>query len=174
MVPSVTTTSAPATTSTYVVAPTQTVAGTTPYCYEWYTISSGGTFYAIEREYGITMAELVALNTAIKADYSNLELNVACCFSGVPLGSSSSVVSTTTTISTKTNITSAAPVTTPSPIQTGMASGCNVFYEAQSGDGCYDIAADYGISLDDFHAWNPAVGDKCAGLWPTYYYCVSM
>lgn len=171
---SATTTSTPATTSTYVAAPTQTVAGTTPYCYEWYTVGSGGTCYAIETEYDITMTELVALNTGINADCTNLELNVAYCVSGVPLASTSSVAATTTTTSTKTSTTSAAAVTTPSPIQTGIASGCTIFYEAQSDDGCYDIAAEYGITLDDFYAWNPAVGDECAGLWPNYYYCVGM
>jgi hypothetical protein len=55
-----------------------------------------------------------------------------------------------------------------------MASGCTVFYEAQTNDGCYDIAAEYGITLDEFYAWNTAVGDTCAGLWPDYYYCVGM
>lgn len=113
------------------------------------------------------MAELVALNTGINADCTNLELNVAYCVSGVPLSSVTTASATATT-------TSATAVITPSPVQTGMASGCTVFYEAQSGDGCYDIAAEYDISLDDFYAWNPAVGDDCLGLWPDYYYCVGM
>lgn len=47
-------------------------------------------------------------------------------------------------------------------------------YEAQPGDGCYDIAAEYGVTLDEVYAWNPAVGDDCSGLWPDYYYCVGM
>ena len=45
-----------------------------------------------------------------------------------------------------------------------MVSGCTVFYEAQSGDGCYDIAVEYGITLAEFYAWNPAVGSACACL----------
>ncbi|ROV86860.1 hypothetical protein VMCG_10810 [Cytospora schulzeri] len=57
------------------------------------------------------MAEFAALNTAISADCTSLELNVAHGVSG-----------------------------------------------AQSGDFCYDIAVEYGITL------SPAVGDKCAGL----------
>lgn len=63
---------------------------------------------------------------------------------------------TTTTMSTSTN---SGSVTTPTPTQTGMASGCTTFYEAVSGDGCYDIAASYGITLDEFYEWNAAVGD---------------
>jgi hypothetical protein len=54
-----------------------------------------------------------------------------------------------------------------------MASGFMVFYEVNPRDGCYDIAAMYGITLDEFYAWNPAVG-ACASLWPNYYYCVGM
>jgi hypothetical protein len=54
-----------------------------------------------------------------------------------------------------------------------MASRCTVFYEAKSVDGWYDIAAAYGITLDEFCAWNPVVG-ACVSLWPDYYCCVGM
>lgn len=43
-----------------------------------------------------------------------------------------------------------------------------------SGDTCYDLAEDNGISLDDFYAWNPAVGTSCADLDTGYYVCIGI
>lgn len=54
-----------------------------------------------------------------------------------------------------------------------MVSDCDKFYDVESGDGCYDIAASYGIALTDFYNWNPAVS-SCADLWPSYYVCVGV
>ncbi|OAL43397.1 LysM domain protein [Pyrenochaeta sp. DS3sAY3a] len=65
-------------------------------------------------------------------------------------------------------------VPTPSPIQKGMTANCNKFYFVVAGDGCYDIAAGNSISLDDFYAWNPAVGNTCAALWTKTYVCVGI
>ncbi|KAH8673362.1 hypothetical protein BX600DRAFT_535950 [Xylariales sp. PMI_506] len=62
---------------------------------------------------------------------------------------------------------------TPSPVQTGIVSGCTEFYEAVVGDSCDGIAANYGISLDQFYDWNPAVG-QCTDLEAGVYYCVSI
>jgi hypothetical protein len=50
-----------------------------------------------------------------------------------------------------------------------MVGRWNRFYHIVSGDGCWDIAADAGIVLADFYAWNLAVGTSCAGIWPNYY-----
>lgn len=50
-------------------------------------------------------------------------------------------------------------------------SNCDEFYDVQSGDGCYAIAASYSIALTDFYDWNPAVS-SCSDLWPSYYVCV--
>lgn len=80
----------------------------------------------------------------------------------------------TTTTKTTTTTTSGNGVATPTPTQSGMVSNCKKFYLVVSGDGCYDIAAAAGIALSDFYAWNPAVGDTCAGLWPNYYVCVGI
>ena len=79
----------------------------------------------------------------------------------------------TTTSSTASTTTTSA-VATPTPTQAGMVSGCTEFYEAQPDDGCYAIATEYGITLDEFVDWNPAVNSNCSGLWPDYYYCVAI
>lgn len=85
------------------------------------------------------------------------------------VNSASTVKSTTsTTVSTATG------VVTPSPVQTGMADDCNDFYLVQAGDGCWAIANDEGITLDDFYAWNPAVGDDCSGLQADVYVCIGI
>ena len=55
-----------------------------------------------------------------------------------------------------------------------MASNCNEFYYVVSGDGCWAIANDHGIALDDFYAWNPAVGSDCSGLEAEVYVCVGV
>lgn len=69
--------------------------------------------------------------------------------------------------------TTAAPVPSPTaPTQPGIVAGCQKYYTAVIGDGCWAIANDNGISLDDFYAWNPAVGTDCGGLWPDYAYCI--
>lgn len=65
-------------------------------------------------------------------------------------------------------------VATPTPTQTGMVSNCVKFYEAVSGDDCFDIAANNNITLIDFDFWNPAVGDNCAGLFADFWYCIGV
>lgn len=53
-----------------------------------------------------------------------------------------------------------------------MVSGCTKFYLVVANDGCWAIANANSIALEDFYAWNPAVGSDCATLQPTYYVCV--
>lgn len=59
-------------------------------------------------------------------------------------------------------------IVTPMPTQDGMVSTCDTFYLVQDGDGCYDIATSYDITLGELCAWNSAV-DDCSDLWPDYY-----
>lgn len=42
----------------------------------------------------------------------------------------------------------------------------------ESGDGCWAISNDVGISLDDFYAWNPAVNTDCSLLLTGFYVCI--
>lgn len=53
-----------------------------------------------------------------------------------------------------------------------MTAKCDDFYFIKSGDGCWAIANDNDISLDDFYAWDPAVGTDCAGPPSGYNVCV--
>ena len=70
--------------------------------------------------------------------------------------------------------TTSSGVTTPSPVQSGISKNCVIFYDVKSGDGCYDIANDHGITLDDFYSYNPAVGNDCSKLYPDNYVCVGV
>ena len=60
----------------------------------------------------------------------------------------------------------------PGPTQTGIVAGCTEWYVAQTNDECGWIAGNYSISLAQFYAWNPAVGDSCQFLVPGDAYCV--
>jgi len=67
--------------------------------------------------------------------------------------------------------------TKPKPTQPGLDASCTAFYKAVPGDSCWAIVqnlAGGAFSLDDFYAWNPAVGDECAGLQAAVYYCVGV
>jgi LysM repeat protein len=81
--------------------------------------------------------------------------------------------SSSVTSSESTSTESVDGVATPTPVQDGMADGCTAFYKVQSGDGCWAIANDHDISLDDFYSWNPAIGDDCSKLYPDVYVCIS-
>ncbi|KEQ98602.1 carbohydrate-binding module family 50 protein [Aureobasidium subglaciale EXF-2481] len=69
----------------------------------------------------------------------------------------------------------AAPacVKAPGPSQSGMPCYCKQFVQQTSGKYCGDLAGDNGITLTQFYAWNPAVGDECQYLVGGDYYCVS-
>ncbi|KAJ5987635.1 hypothetical protein N7451_012000 [Penicillium sp. IBT 35674x] len=163
-----TSTSTTSSTSSFVFPPSETVTGTTPDCYKWYEVESGDGCDTIDSTYDLTLAEFIALNTYIDTDCSNLWPGYSYCVSGIPLAS---ISSTTTSVG---STTTTGSVTTPTPTQTGMVSGCTEFYEAESGDGCWAIAVDHGITEAEFIDWNPAVGTDCAQLWPDYYYCIAV
>ena len=55
-----------------------------------------------------------------------------------------------------------------------MVSTCDEFYLVVSGDSCSAVAADNGVALSDFYAWNPAVGSSCAYLDVGDYVCVGV
>lgn len=81
--------------------------------------------------------------------------------------------SSATKPATTASATSATCATAPGPTQTGMPCSCKKFVQQTSGKYCGDLASDNGISLSQFYAWNPAVGDQCQYLVGGNYYCVS-
>jgi hypothetical protein len=105
------------------------------------------------------------MNQELNSECTNLLSGYAYC---VALVNGTSAEGTTGGTSTSPS------VVTPTPIQEGMAKNCDEFYKVQSGDGCYAIATEYGISLDDFYAYNPAVGNDCSQLYPDNFVCVGL
>jgi LysM repeat protein len=162
---SMTTTTTTTTTGTggAVVTPTPTQAGMVSDCTKFYLVQSGDGCYDIASAEGVALSDLYAWNPALNGDCSGLWPDYYIC-----VGRGDATATTTTTTTTTTVI------TTPTPTQTGMISGCKTFHLVQSGDGCYDIATKYGITLDQFYQYNPAVGNDCSGLWPDYYVCVGV
>ncbi|KAJ4417419.1 hypothetical protein N0V82_006186 [Gnomoniopsis sp. IMI 355080] len=123
--------------------------------------------------YDVTIAQLITWNPSLKYNASTpndcmLEAGYRYCADGNS-SSATAATTTTTTPSSSTSGSGSAGVVTPTPTQTGMVSTCSSFYFVQSGDTCYDIAADNGITLAEFYEWNPAVGDDCATLQAGYY-----
>jgi hypothetical protein len=55
-----------------------------------------------------------------------------------------------------------------------VVAGCVKWHVVASDDGCWAIANQYAISLDDFYKWNPGVGSNCESLWLGYAVCVGI
>lgn len=154
-----------------VSTPTPTQTGMASNCNRYYRVVSGDTCDSIATSQGLSLTDLYAWNQALGDTCSGLWVDYYVCVGVV--GSTTHEPSTTTLVtSTKT---ASNAVTTPTPVRAGMIGNCNSFHLVVSGDGCYDIAAAAGISLDDFYDWNPDVGTgTCASLWGGYYVCVGI
>ncbi|ORY01575.1 hypothetical protein BCR34DRAFT_521866 [Clohesyomyces aquaticus] len=156
----------------YLVDPPSTAAkDTIEDCSNWQVVSASDTCQAIADNNGLSLAQFQTYNPSVGSSCKLVNGNSYCIEQnwGVPpQPTSSSALPTVTSKPTPTN-----GIATPTPIQTGMNTNCNKFYLVKSNDGCYDIAAANGISLENFYAWNPAL-NSCAALWPTYYVCVGL
>ncbi|KAM5487940.1 hypothetical protein MaudMau93_004334 [Microsporum audouinii] len=151
-------------------------------CQYWAnSISPSDECGAILSYFDITEEQFLAWNPSLgDACESRLEEGHAYCVAAPPPkptpsfpNQTSTTGDTTTTSPSTSTLTSASPTSTvPSPTQPGLTPDCTKFYKVKPGDNCYDIAKTNGISQDDFNAWNPAVGDTCAGLWGGYYVCI--
>ncbi|KAI8959037.1 hypothetical protein F5Y11DRAFT_359517 [Daldinia sp. FL1419] len=63
------------------------------------------------------------------------------------------------------------------PTMPNIVKNCNAFYTVLegSGDSCWSITQQFGITLDQFYIWNPDVTDDCGtNFWPGYSYCVGI
>ncbi|KAH8899923.1 hypothetical protein GQ53DRAFT_790479 [Thozetella sp. PMI_491] len=142
--------------------PSPTQDGLSATCNNYY-LADGSIFcYDIAAKYGITLDNFYAWNPAVGTNCGSLWSGYYYC------------VGNSATSTAKPTTTTTAVATGPSPTQTGIISSCKTYYLADGSIFCYDIAAKYGISLDNFYAWNPAVGNTCANLWKGYYYCVGI
>lgn len=145
--------------------PTPIQTGMVSNCISFYKVASGDSCSAIAEANGISTADLISWNPAVKSDCTLLLIGDYVC-----VGTKTSATSTTKTSST----TAGNGISTPTPIQTGTVSTCNKFYLVKSGDSCSGIAEANSISTADLISWNPAVKSDCTLLLIDYYVCVGI
>jgi LysM repeat protein len=152
------------TTGNGITTPTPIQTSMVTDCDAFHSVTAGDGCSAIAASAGISLDDFYAWNPAVGDTCLGLDTGYYVCIDIVGY-----TASTTATTSTAGN-----GITTPTPIQTSMVTDCDVFHSVTAGDGCSAIAASAGISLDDFYAWNPAVGDTCLGLDTGYYVCIDI
>ncbi|OKL55262.1 hypothetical protein UA08_09466 [Talaromyces atroroseus] len=71
---------------------------------------------------------------------------------------------------------SSSPVSVPSPVQSGIASNCDQYAEAVSGDTCSGFAVAHDITTAQFYSWNTILGTEGANCALEFqantYYCI--
>ncbi|KAK6837970.1 hypothetical protein PG987_006251 [Apiospora arundinis] len=151
--------------------------GATQSCSAWVQDSYSLTCEAITKALGITLQQFQYWNPSTKLGggctlISNLYYCVEVNYVKTTPSATSQPTVTTTSVPAATSTTGGHGPATPSPTQAGMVANCNNFYQVASGDTCGNIASAQGISVEQFCAWNPAVGNACTSLWAGYYVCV--
>ncbi|KAH8761309.1 hypothetical protein BGZ57DRAFT_993033 [Hyaloscypha finlandica] len=143
--------------STTVPPPAPTPPGTTGSCFEWHVVVSGDTCSLLQETLGVTMAHLVLWNPNLAANCSNLLLGEAYCVAG-PTDST-----TTTILATKTSKATSAPTTAPSAAgsPTSTTGICGETYTVKSGDTCFAIWTEFGLTEAQLLTLNPTVDSNC-------------
>ncbi|CAK7212946.1 hypothetical protein SCUCBS95973_001632 [Sporothrix curviconia] len=90
-----------------------------------------------------------------------------------PIPTTTSTTTSTTATST-TTIAATSTTVLPHPTQTGLTADCTIFHEVVKGDTCPSIETQFGITADEFFAWNPAITTNCIDLFVNYYVCVGV
>ncbi|RDA83604.1 hypothetical protein CP532_2869 [Ophiocordyceps camponoti-leonardi (nom. inval.)] len=173
---------APATVSTRPQRPSPTQGGLTTDCTSYHLVESGETCMKIMSKYSnvFTLEQFYSWNPAVGNDCISLWLGYYVCIgvNGSPIPSSTTRPfngETPCCLSFHVLCSAPAPgINTPEPTQPGMVDNCDGFYYVQPGEGCASIASKHGISLDQFLAWNPTVGEDCHALWANANACVSI
>ena len=129
--------------SVSVTTTSASVSATPTACTKYYTVVSGDYCYLIETNFGITSAQLYAWNPTLDAN-CDLAIGQVLCVSESPTSTSSSVSTTTTSTSV-----SATPT------------ACTKYYTVVSGDYCYLIETNFGITSAQLYAWNPTLDANC-------------
>ncbi|KAI8938745.1 hypothetical protein NX059_004612 [Plenodomus lindquistii] len=155
------------TTTAKPTAPAPTHTGQPADCNKWDVVAEGDSCGSLASENGISVDQFYTWNPAVSKDcITNFWLGQAYCVG---------VSGDTTTSSSKrssTPSTTASP-TPPAPTHTGQPSDCNKWDVVVTGDNCGTMAADNGITVDQFYVWNPAVSKECVtNFWLGQAYCV--
>ncbi|KAF5229853.1 hypothetical protein FAUST_10152 [Fusarium austroamericanum] len=149
----------PSTPTNGIATPTPIQEGMTKSCNKFHPVSSTTTCSSIQNYYKITLAQLTAWNKALKSDCSGLWAGYNVCVG---------VIGQKPTPTNPGN-----GIQTPSPLQSGVTKNCKKFHLVASTTTCASIQKYCNITLKQFVAWNPRVGDGCIALWANYYVCVA-
>ncbi|KAH6699753.1 hypothetical protein BKA61DRAFT_706408 [Leptodontidium sp. MPI-SDFR-AT-0119] len=151
--------------------PAATHSGQPADCDGWHVVASGDSCQSVADDASISLDDFYAWNPAVSKDCTtNFWLGQAYCIHREGQGISISSSSATVTSSTATT-----EPTPPAPTHSGQPANCNKWDVVQSGDSCGSLAADNGISVDQFYAWNPAVSKDCVtNFWLGQAYCVGV
>ncbi|KAI7323846.1 hypothetical protein KC315_g8405 [Hortaea werneckii] len=124
-----------------------------------------------------TLASSTLSLTSTSAEPAVSNVSTSSSESPVPTTTSSPVSSVTPSSVTDTLTQRASTCGTAQPhaaTQDGIVSDCTQWYVAQSGDYCYSVAERFGISVDTFMGWNPAVDPPaCPSMLAGFAYCVA-
>ncbi|RMY58128.1 hypothetical protein D0863_12368, partial [Hortaea werneckii] len=126
---------------------------------------------------GSTLASSTLSPTSTSAEPTISTASSASSESQVPTTTSSPVSTVTPSSVTDALTQRASTCGTAQPhaaTQAGIVSDCTQWYVAQSGDYCYSVAERFGISVDTFMEWNPAVDPPaCPNMLAGFAYCVA-
>lgn len=138
-------------------------------CERFYKAANGDTCDKIIASFGgiFTSEEFISWNPAVGENCRDLWAGYYYCvgIAGTPTTPPPEIPDPTETTSIPAG---------PSPTQDGIISTCNRYHKAEEGDFCASVVAQYGITLDQFLAWNTALSADCSGFWLGYYYCVGI
>jgi LysM repeat protein len=131
-------------------------------CNKFYKVQKDDGCQKIADNNHISNADFLAWNPDVGPDCRNLKYDYYVC------------VGRDSTSTTPASTTTPTGIITPTPTQTGMVAGCDKFHKVEKGEGCQAILDHYGISLANFAAWNPDVGNDCRNLKYDFYACVGI
>ncbi|OAA81565.1 LysM domain protein [Akanthomyces lecanii RCEF 1005] len=145
-------------------------------CALWYNNDGDESCADVVSETWTDMVDFLRWNPSIDGVCENFKKGQSYCLDAraAEVGTSSSERPTSTTTKPATTTQPDNGIMTPSPTQPGMVANCGKFTLVRRYDKCEYIAQNFGISLQDFLAWNPKVGKDCAGLETEKYACVSV
>lgn len=179
---SITASQSPSTTASTTAKPTApapTHTGQPADYNKWDVVVDGDNCGSMASDNHITIDKFFAWNPAVSKDCAtNFWLDQAYCVGRSSVSTSATTTTSKVTTSSKL-VTSSKPTTTkpsaPAPTHTGQPANCNKWDVVEDGDGCWSMANDSGISLDQFYKWNPAITNDCGtNFWLGQAYCVGV
>ncbi|KAE8377267.1 hypothetical protein BDV26DRAFT_281995 [Aspergillus bertholletiae] len=141
-----------------IAAPTQ--RGVASSCTKYHLVHPGDTCYTIQDEYGaFTLEQFYSWNPSIGKGCIGIPPGYYICVGTESRSTSISVTRTPgSTTPIPSNTSKESSTSDPQPHQTGIPAN----------------STRYGITLQQFYTWNPAIGSTCRFLWKDNYVCVGI